>query len=419
MSRRRGFFAEIQYQSVQAEKRRQREQAAAARSHASAVRANDRALVSAVRQKAATDKGASAAAARKAVEAGIAEAAAMTDDVNERYAEIDSLLAATLDVDDYIDVAGLRIDEVEHPLFDASGLDKPHPPVQPFTAPPEPTWTDVPEPTGMAAKFGGKKRHEEKVAAQRAAFEQAHAQWRQYCESGRAQQAQHEAEHATKEQERTEKLAAAQAVYEKACGKREADAAEHNTRLDKFVNDLAFDVEEAIDEYIGMVLENSQYPDEFPVEHDHSFDLASRELTVTVVIPEPSTLPSVKEFKNVKAKDEITETALSAKAQKERYANAVHQVALRTLHEVFEADRLGKVQSASVTVAVRTTAAHSGLIDEIPIARVAADREPFLQFDLANVVPSATLAHLGASLSKSPFDLTPAAVGADVRTRKA
>jgi len=199
---------------------------------------------------------------------------------------------------------------------------------------------------------------------------------------------------------------------------REAEAEERNARLDKFINDLAFDVEDAIDEYVGMVLENSAYPEVFPVEHEHSFDLASRELTVTVLIPEPSALPSVKEYKYVKTKDEITETTLSAKAQKDRYAAAVHQVALRTLHEVFEADRLGKIQSGSVTVVVNGITAHSGLPDQIPLARVAADRETFLQFDLANVVPTATLVHLGASLSKSPFDLTPAAVGSDVRARK-
>ena len=38
-------------------------------------------------------------------------------------------------------------------------------------------------------------------------------------------------------------------------------------------------------------------------------------------------------------------------------------------------------------------------------------------FDLANVVPHATLTHLGAALSKSPFDLTPADSSAGVRVR--
>jgi restriction system protein len=200
---------------------------------------------------------------------------------------------------------------------------------------------------------------------------------------------------------------------------RESDAGAHNARLEKFINDLAFDVADAIDEYVGMVLDNSQYPDVFPVEHEHSFDLATRELTVTALVPAPSAVPSVKEFKYVKAKDEITEVSLSAKAVKDRYAGAVQQVALRTLHEAFEADRLGKIKTVTATVAVSTIAAHSGLVEQIPLVQVAADREAFTAFDLTNVVPSATLAHLGASVSKTPYDLVPAAVGSDVRTRKA
>jgi restriction system protein len=47
---------------------------------------------------------------------------------------------------------------------------------------------------------------------------------------------------------------------------------------------------------------------------------------------------------------------------------------------------------------------------------VAADREKFTQFDLSKVVPKATLEHLGAALSKSPSDLTPADTSRGVRT---
>jgi restriction system protein len=51
----------------------------------------------------------------------------------------------------------------------------------------------------------------------------------------------------------------------------------------------------------------------------------------------------------------------------------------------------------------------------VPLVVVAADRETFNKFDLSNVVPKATLEHLGAALSKSPFDLTPADTSLGVR----
>jgi restriction system protein len=165
------------------------------------------------------------------------------------------------------------------------------------------------------------------------------------------------------------------------------------------------------------VLSNSVYPDTFPVSYDHQFDIGSRELTLKVTVPGPSSIPTVKEYRYVKAKDEIVPTALPVKEQKERYANAVLQVALRTFHEIFEADRAGKIRSVALTVNASHIAPATGQPEDVPLVVVAADRETFTTFDLANVVPHATLTHLGAALSKSPFDLTPADTSAGVRMR--
>jgi len=47
----------------------------------------------------------------------------------------------------------------------------------------------------------------------------------------------------------------------------------------------------------------------------------------------------------------------------------------------------------------------TGLNKRTTFVAVAAERESFTAFDLANIVPLATLQHLGASVSKSPYDL--------------
>ena len=138
---------------------------------------------------------------------------------------------------------------------------------------------------------------------------------------------------------------------------------------------------------------------------------------MSVTVPEPSSIPTAKEYRYVKTKDEIVSTTLPAKERKERYANAVWQVALRTLHEIFEADRAAKIRSVALTVDLSTIAPATGRPERVPLAVVAADRDTFASFDLARVVPSATLSHLGAALSKSPFDLTPADTSAGVRVR--
>ncbi|MEV6197548.1 hypothetical protein AB0M19_34735 [Streptomyces sp. NPDC051920] len=119
----------------------------------------------------------------------------------------------------------------------------------------------------------------------------------------------------------------------------------------------------------------------------------------------------------MKTKDEITATRLPVREQKERYANAVWQVAVRSLHEVFEADRAGKIHSIALTVGVNTIDPATGRPATVPLAVVAADRETFSGFDLARVVPQATLERFGAALSKSPFDLAAADTSRGIRVR--
>ena len=41
----------------------------------------------------------------------------------------------------------------------------------------------------------------------------------------------------------------------------------------------------------------------------------------------------------------------------------------------------------------------------IPFVATGAERESFLELDLYGVIPSATLKHLGAAISKNPFGL--------------
>ena len=110
----------------------------------------------------------------------------------------------------------------------------------------------------------------------------------------------------------------------------------------------------------------------------------------------------------MKASDEIAATPLPQREQKERYAGAVHNVALRSLHEIFEADRRGLINTISLEVGTDTTDRATGKDVYVPLVAVAAERNTFVEFDLAAVVPTATLKHLGAAVSKDPYALVPA-----------
>jgi restriction system protein len=344
----------------------------------------------------------------------MAEVASLNAGLAQSYEEIDGILAATLSVDDHVDLEALKIASVAHPPFDPGLYGTPNPPVPPPVYPPQPLYREPPPPPGL---LGVKKKHAELIAQARAEYEKAQRAWQDqnrviYAAYGAKAGRREEAERV-----RLEQVAALQAKYRDECRQREADAEASNQALKRLINDLAFDVEAAIQEYVAIVLSSTVYPDAFPVDHDHDFDLATRELRLTVTVPPPAAVPAVKEYRYVKTRDEITPATLPVKAQKDRYAGAVTQVAVRTLHEVFEADRGGKIQSIALKVGTSALSPATGLRESVPLVVVAADRETFRRFDLSNVVPQATLEHLGATVSRSPFDLTPADTSRGVQVR--
>lgn len=422
MAKKRGFFAELQHLSQQAEKQRRQQQAAAFRAQAAAQREAERSLRAAQRARTAAATATvrerdrlEREAARLHVESRMAEAESLNAELAQSREEIDSILATTLAVRNYVDLESLKVAKVEHPPFQPGPIGVPTLPLPEPAYLPEPVYREPPAPGGL---FGAKKKHAELITRARADYERGHREW---YDQNTAIHSSHVAAIRRREEAERQRLArllATEAGYRAECQQREAEAAARNQAVTQLINDLAFDVAAAIREYIGIVLSNSVYPEPFPVDHDHDFDLATRELRLLVTVPPPSAVSVVKEYRYVKAKDEITSSTLPVKAQKDRYAGAVTQVSLRTLHEIFEADRGGKIHSIALTVGTEALSPATGLRETVPLVIVAADRETFRRFDLSNVVPQATLEHLGAAVSRSPFDLAPADTSRGVRVRK-
>jgi restriction system protein len=422
MARKRGLFAELQHLNQQATKQRRQQEAAASRARAAAqleaersLRAAQRARTAAVAANAREQDRLEKEAARLHAESQIAKVESLNAELAQSREEVDGILTGALAVANVVDLESLKIKKVEHPPFQPGSIGISAPALSEPVYLPEPVYRQPPAPGGL---FGAKKKHAELIEQSRADHERAHREWHDrnasiYSTHVAAIRRREEAE-----RERLAQLLAAEARYRAECQQREADAEAHNQAVTKLINDLAFDVESAIHEYVGIVLSNSVYPEAFPVDYDHRFDLATRELALVVAVPPPSAVSVVKEYKYIKARDEITSTVLPVKAQKERYAGAVTQVALRALHEIFKADRSGKIHSIALTVGTEVLSPATGLRETVPLVMVAADRDTFSRFDLSNVVPQATLEHLGAAVSKSPFDLAPADNSRGVRVRK-
>lgn len=335
---------------MQAERGVARANSAAQRQAEQARKQSERAQAQLARASAAEQKTAEREAKRLHEEARLAEVASLNAQLVENYDEIDSILSATLAVDDFVELELLRV-VAEHPPFSPSNLEVPAPPPLPISAPPEPVFVEPVAPKGLGGMFGGNKKHAEAVAAAHATFAAEHQAWQAEAAAVPARQLQQMHERDAAEQQRIARLEQARAEYQRESEARDAAAAEANQKLNELIAGLRGGADSAIQEYVGIVLSNSVYPEVFPVEHDFEFDSELKEMQLTVLVPPPDALPSEKEYKYIKAKDEITATALPRKDLKERYSDAVYQSALRALHEIFEADQAGHINTIALTVA--------------------------------------------------------------------
>jgi len=404
MARRRGILAEIQHQQRLSEARANAAARTQTQARAQAQRARaaeERAKAAAMRATEAERKQYEREAKAAYLELRSAEVDELNEDLAIEYAEIDGLLAETLLVDDYVDLEGLKV-RVNHPPFPRWDLETPIPGPLSTPIPVAPVYTEPPAPTGL---FGRKKKFEEAQQKAKTEFEQTYRQWEEYRDWLPTRDAQLAREHAELEKGRIELLAAERKRYDAACRVREAEVAEQNSSIDNLIAGLGYGAIDAVQEYVGIVLANSIYPDSFAVEHDAAFDAETAELRLQVTVPAPHELRTIKSFRYAKATDEIVETQLSKTAANERYASAIHQVALRSLHEIFEADRRGLIQAISVEVGPETNDPATGRQTFIPLVAVAVSRVVFMEIDLSGVVPLATLQHLGAAVAKTPSAL--------------
>lgn len=164
------------------------------------------------------------------------EVDAMNEELLARGQALDSLLAATITVDDAIDLDRLK-KEPQLTHFEPGSLADPAP---------LPDWSRFapPPPTGLGKLFGKAKQEE--------CFADAQHQFA-------AAQRQHE----MGETDRRTRLREARTAFEEAQREETAEVEAHNRDIDSFKNDMAAVQPEALMQYFGMVLQASTYPEDF------------------------------------------------------------------------------------------------------------------------------------------------------------
>lgn len=178
-----------------------------------------------------------------------------------------------------------------------------------------------------------------------------------------------------------------QEAYEQDKLAHELKVAEKNSQIDLFREEFENGHGDAIEKYVRIVLERSEYPESFEKEFEVSFEPISCTLVVNFQIPTFENFPHIESYRYVKTRDEIVEKVIKTKDHQKLFDDFVCQVTLRTIHEIFESVYIGQVQSVVFNGWVNGIDRSNGKPFESCIISVQVERSAFLDIELANVDP--------------------------------
>lgn len=370
MARRRGVLATFVQIQREAERDRERRARALARSQREAARTAAAHTRATMQDQKLRD--------RLYAEDRAREAAEDTAQVERQVEVLQGLLAATLDVDDYLDLEALK-QAPPRPAFDPLSVGEP-------PSPPSEEDFATEGPSALGRVFAASKH------AARA--EQRQGEYQQALDSYTAAAQRHE-----------QQLQKARERHEADLVRQSEEHRKHVEEVDALQRGLAAREPEAVVRYLDLVLESAEYPEGFPHSWELAYGATSGHLTIDYDLPRLDVVPSAKAYKYAKSTDSVVPSARPAAQIRSIYTEALRQTALRVLHEVLEADRAGAVRTVAFNGYLHDTDPATGREIRACLLAVATSRERFLEVDLARVDTAACLAHLEARISKDPTKL--------------
>ena len=376
MARRSGFVSLMNAVAIEAARRQRRNEAETKRQKRLQIK-QERENTRFERLKEKEDK-------QRYLETRLEETEDMNNELLQRNEELRSILNHTLKVDDTIAFESLRVKEKYTPLLVPGALAVPKPP------PNKQEFVSKVKPLGFLENaLGLKGRYRRELQAAETQYSTA---FKAYNQS---------------EQERQKRLQELQRQDEDT---RRAFTLKKEQR-DKEVDELEKVYNEgeisAVIAYNTMVLERSEYPDRFPQEFRLAYSPESKELLIDYGLPDVSVIPDAAEYKYNKAKNSTEPKPRKLSEIKEIYQDVVASIALRTLHEVFEADQGTHLQVVVFNGYVHTVDPSTGRDIKPYLISVRTTREEFSQINLSRVDKRACLRNLGAQVSAQPQAMQP------------
>lgn len=274
--------------------------------------------------------------------------------------------------------------------------------------PPEPSDSDF-SPVFRILDHLFPSRREARRAEARMRLQKVREEWKQACDRVRE-------DYNKRVREYNARITELQDLYSYAVFKWKREREEYtqerdrkNERINELRQRCSVGDASAIEEYFGLILSRSQYPDYFPQSFDLDFDPDTQALVIDYDLPSNVTMPTVKDVKYVHARDEFDEKRLGSAQSARMYDNLLFQIALRTLHELYEGDTVGRLDIVVFNGYVRTIDKATGQEIRPCVLSLQTRREEFVGINLRAIDPKACFKKLKGISAASLNSLTPVA----------
>jgi len=354
-------------------------------------------------------------------EANIEEAEERTEEAQEAMKRIDNLLIHTLDIDDTIDWNSLKsrkrfaeqnpqeilqnkIDQVTKPMKKE---------VKQLPTKPDETSSEfMPQITFFDKIFSSKRITKEKLAKEK--YLSAVRSWENECQKINRENKLNESQYETAlvdYNNKIDEIKLENSNEVKAWEKRKEEffnkQAEFNAKIDEMKNRYFELNPTSVIEYCEMVLNNSEYPDSFPKSFELEYNPDNKILIVEYELPPIETFPRTKEVKYVSSKNELNEVFISDVQLNKMFDESMYKIALRTIHELFEADKANALEAISFNGWVTAINRATGKTENNCILSVQTKKSEFIEIDLSNVEPKICFKNLKGVASSKLSTLTP------------
>ena len=166
---------------------------------------------------------------------------------------------------------------------------------------------------------------------------------------------------------------------------------------------------DAIHGYCSLVLSNSEYHDDFPQEFELEYNPENKILIVDYQLPHVDHIPTLKEVKYIQTRDEFTEKHISKNELNRKYDIILYQIALRSVHELYETDETDALDGIVFNGYVSSVDPATGQERNACVISLHVNKEDFKEVNLEMVEPKACFKKLKGVGSSKLHSLTPIA----------